>query len=65
MIELTVNAKAVHTAAATLDALLGELNFEPPFATALNGVFVPRSHYEATELNSGDAVDVVSPVGGG
>lgn len=37
----------------------------PAFAVALNGEFVPRSQYAQTMLNDGDALDIVSPVGGG
>lgn len=36
-----------------------------PFAVALNGEFVPRSQYASVTLQDGDALDVVSPVGGG
>lgn len=35
------------------------------YAVAVNGEFVPRSQYAAVELQDGDTVDVVAPVGGG
>lgn len=35
------------------------------FAVAINGEFVPRSQYATTQLQQGDELDVVSPVGGG
>lgn len=35
------------------------------FAVAVNGEFVPRSQYASTTLQDGDAIDIVSPVGGG
>lgn len=35
------------------------------FAVAINGDFIPRAKYEATQLNSDDQVDVVQAVGGG
>jgi len=35
------------------------------FAVAVNGEFVPRAQYEALVLADGDALDIVSPVGGG
>lgn len=38
---------------------------DPVFAVALNGEFVPRTQYADTILKDGDALDIVSPVGGG
>jgi len=35
------------------------------FAAAINGEFVPRSQYASIELNDGDVIDIVKPVGGG
>jgi sulfur carrier protein len=35
------------------------------FAVALNGEFVPRTQYSVVILKNGDALDIVSPVGGG
>ena len=35
------------------------------YAVAVNGEFVPRSQYDSLELQDGDTVDVVAPVGGG
>lgn len=37
----------------------------PTFAIALNGEFVPRTQYVEVTLKEGDALDIVSPVGGG
>ncbi len=34
-------------------------------AVAINGEFVPRSHYGERLLQTGDLVDIVKPVGGG
>lgn len=34
-------------------------------AAAINGEFVPRSQYDQTQLNDGDTIDIVKPVGGG
>lgn len=36
-----------------------------PFAIALNGEFVPRMQYESRQVNDGDNIEIVSPVGGG
>lgn len=34
-------------------------------AAAVNGTFVPRSHYDQYPLINGDKVDIVKPIGGG
>lgn len=34
-------------------------------AVARNGVFVPRAHYAATALESGDRIEIVAPQQGG
>lgn len=36
-----------------------------PVAVAKNNEFVPRGQYETTVIKHGDALDIVSPVGGG
>lgn len=41
------------------------IDARPPFAVAVNTVFVPRTHYAAHALNAGDRVEVISPVTGG
>lgn len=40
-------------------------NQDQAFAVALNGEFVPRTQYAEVILNEGDALDIVTPVGGG
>lgn len=66
MITVSLNNEAIQVVDGTLLAnLLAE---QPPtgaFAVAINGEFVPRSQYDATQLLDGDQVDIVSPVGGG
>lgn len=47
------------------DFLAQQTELEQPFAVAINGEFVPRSQYAEVTLQDGDALDVVSPVGGG
>ena len=37
----------------------------PPFAVAVNRVFVPRSAYRAQVLAEGDRIEVIRPVTGG
>lgn len=42
-----------------------ERNPNAAFAVAINGEFLPRARYGTVILNDGDAIDIVSPVGGG
>lgn len=44
---------------------LTALGFVPPYAVAVNLQFVPKSHYEITQLNEGDQIEVISPITGG
>jgi len=37
----------------------------PPFAVAVNTVFVPRTQYASHPLHEGDQVEVIAPVTGG
>lgn len=47
------------------DALI-EWGFgEIKIAVAINGEFVPRSTYSERQLQAGDQIDIVKPVGGG
>ncbi len=48
-----------------LDRQLASNKLVEPFAVALNGEFVSRSHYAQTVLAEGDTLDIVAPVGGG
>lgn len=63
---ISVNGRAHEVAAATLAALLVELDYgEAVVATALNQTFVRAVDRAATPLKDGDAVEVVSPRQGG
>jgi thiamine biosynthesis protein ThiS len=54
------------TAGTTLAALLGELGLDPTtVAIERNREIVPRSDYADTQLAEGDALEVVTFVGGG
>lgn len=68
MIEIFVNDKTITVGSdASLLQVLTRGGFDPsqPFAVALNGEFLPKSRYATVQLNNGDQLDVVSPVGGG
>jgi sulfur carrier protein len=63
---VTVNGERHQTAAASLDALLGELDYEGShFVIAVNFDVVPRAQWAATALNSGDEIEIVSMRQGG
>ena len=34
-------------------------------AVAQNGTFIPKSEYEATNINDGDMIEIVAPMQGG
>ncbi len=50
---------------ATVAAAVAAINARPPFAVAVNTLFVPNSRYTAQVLQPGDKVEVISPVTGG
>ena len=60
---LVLNDFLIHWASAQTEVT--QKNTPPAFAVAINGEFVPRSEYDATLLQEGDALDIVTPVGGG
>lgn len=63
---LFVNGERQMVSAATLDALLAELGYEPEFlATALNSEFIPADDRCACTLKDGDRVEILSPRQGG
>lgn len=63
---LFVNGRPHDVAAATLAALLAELEFEGGWlATALNGDLVPVSERGTCALRDGDRVEILSPMQGG
>lgn len=67
MITISLNNEFKQIAANTLlsDALIQWSFGEIKIAVAINGEFVPRSTYTTRQLEAGDQVDIVKPVGGG
>jgi sulfur carrier protein len=63
--EVQVNGETKQVSAETLASLLEELAFQGDFAVAVNSEFVPRSLYDDHKIQSGDQVDVLSPIAGG
>lgn len=63
---ISVNGRPLEVEAATLAALLGELDYvEVTVATALNQAFVRAVDRETTPLKDGDAVEILAPRQGG
>jgi sulfur carrier protein len=52
-------------AGATLADAIAALQVTPPFAAAVNMLFVPNTRYQDTPLKAGDRIDVIAPVTGG
>lgn len=67
MSEFTLNRQAQPwREGLSVGALLAELGRAPDaVATALNGVFVPRSQREATWIQPGDELTLIQPITGG
>jgi sulfur carrier protein len=61
-----VNGEPREIASLSVEALLGELDYEGKhFAIALNYDVVPRSRWAATALQSGDEIEIITPRQGG
>jgi sulfur carrier protein len=52
-------------AGATLADALALADARPPFATAVNLQFVPKTQYAATPLQAGDQIEIIAPITGG
>ena len=64
--KITINQQATDLQAnATVADALAQMQAKPPFAVAVNTMFVPKSQYESRALNDGDKMEVISPVTGG
>jgi sulfur carrier protein len=66
-LQISLNGKRIDSEAATLHALLVAQGFalQGAFACAINNRFVPRTEWPTRALQSGDRIDVVSPITGG
>jgi len=61
-----VNGEPREINAASVDALLGELEYEGThFAVALNFDVLPKSRWAETAINSGDEIEIITPRQGG
>ena len=61
-----VNGEPREIASDSVDALLGELDYEGThFAIALNFDVLPKSRWAETPLKSGDEIEIITPRQGG
>jgi sulfur carrier protein len=61
-----VNGEPREISAASVDALLGELDYEGShFAIALNYDVLPKSRWAETALKPGDEIEIITPRQGG
>ena len=65
MINIKINTTKMQTSSQFLSQVLEEFDPKPPFAVAVNGEFVPQSHYQQHVICEGDLIDVVAPIFGG
>ena len=68
MSAITVNGEPRGDAPATLRQLVAAEGLDPDrrgLAVARNGRVVPRRQWEDTELQAGDAIEIVKPFAGG
>ncbi|MCV9906494.1 sulfur carrier protein ThiS [Brucella sp. HL-2] len=63
---IVLNGEVVETTAATLAALLTEIELDKAVvATALNGEFIAGDERETTTISTGDRIEVLAPMQGG
>ena len=63
---LLINLKPYELpAGATVADALAAMQARPPYAVAVNTVFVPAPEHPRHPLQAGDRVEVISPVTGG
>jgi sulfur carrier protein len=63
---VTVNGEQREIQSGSVDALLGELEYEGThFAIALNYDVLPRGKWAETPLKSGDEIEIITPRQGG
>jgi sulfur carrier protein len=63
---VTVNGEPREIASVSVDALLGELEYEGThFAIAVNYDVLPKSRWAQTSLQPGDEIEIITPRQGG
>jgi sulfur carrier protein len=63
---VTVNGEQREVSSDSVDALLGELEYQGThFAIAVNYDVLPKSRWAETRLKSGDEIEIITPRQGG
>ena len=63
---VTVNGEQREIASRSVDALLGELEYQGShFAVAVNYDVLPKSRWAETQINNGDEIEIITPRQGG
>lgn len=63
---LTINQQAHNLPdTATVADAVAAIDARPPFAVAVNTVFIPKTQYTQHRLHANDRVEIISPVTGG
>jgi sulfur carrier protein len=63
---VTVNGEQREIASCSVEALLGELEYEGThFAIAVNYDVLPKSRWSQTQLQAGDEIEIITPRQGG
>ncbi len=63
---VTINGEAREIVSESVDALLGELDYEGThFAIAVNYDVLPKSRWAETALKNGDEIEIITPRQGG
>jgi sulfur carrier protein len=63
---VTVNGEQREISSLSVDALLGELQYEGThFAIALNYDVLPRTRWAQTTIKPGDEIEIITPRQGG
>ena len=63
---VTVNGEQREIHSSSVDALLGELEYQGThFAIALNYDVLPKSRWAETALKAGDEIEIITPRQGG
>ena len=63
---VTVNGEPREILSVSVDALLGELDYEGThFAIAVNYDVLPKSKWAETKLSNGDEIEIITPRQGG
>ena len=61
-----INGEAREIASMSVDALLGELDYEGThFAVAVNYDVLPKSRWAETPIKTGDEIEIITPRQGG